>query len=480
MKTKGLKHNFFMYFIRAFSNLGFVIVIFPMVSRKLGAENLGKIQYVESIIAYFLMFINLGIETYGKREVALCRDNKEKIENLISELLYILMINTVICLIVYLLFIKIFIIDITLKKIFLFFTLNLACNFFSMEWFYVGMENQTYITKRNLFFKVFSGILIFFLVKDEKSIYKYTFILIFSLIGTNFLNFYNLKKYINLRKVNLNNLKKHLKPLCILFLSIIALSFSYNLDSIMIKNIVGDMELGYYSFAMKIGKIPLIFATSVVAIFYPRLCNFLGKGEKKEYYRWTNIGIELILLFSFPVSIMMFLFSKSIVLILVGENFFKSIPLLQIFSIYVVIIGVAYCTGSLTLIANKRDRVYSISIILGSVLNFLFNLIFIPKIGAMGAAIATLITEVVAIVVRITCSRDIFKELDIINKNLFKIILSTFIMGIILYMLGDIANNKILDMFLRGSLGCFLYVTVLIIFKEKNISQVLEKLLKYI
>ena len=50
-----------------------------MVARKLGAENLGKVQYVEAVIAYFILFINLGIDTYGKREVALYRNDKEKL-----------------------------------------------------------------------------------------------------------------------------------------------------------------------------------------------------------------------------------------------------------------------------------------------------------------------------------------------------------------------------------------------------------------
>ena len=78
MKIKSLKHNFIMYSIRTLLNLIFGIIIFPYVARKLGPSGIGKVQYVESIVAYFLLFVNLGIANYGKREVAFFRDDKEQ------------------------------------------------------------------------------------------------------------------------------------------------------------------------------------------------------------------------------------------------------------------------------------------------------------------------------------------------------------------------------------------------------------------
>ena len=116
MEVKSLKHNFTMYFIRTFFNLGFVIIIFPLVARKLGAENLGKVQYVEAVIAYFILFINLGIDTYGKREVALYRNDKEKLSKIVLDLLTILFITTILGSITYIFFINYFVKEITMKR----------------------------------------------------------------------------------------------------------------------------------------------------------------------------------------------------------------------------------------------------------------------------------------------------------------------------------------------------------------------------
>lgn len=465
-----------MYFIRTFFNLGFGIIIFPLVARKLGAENLGKVQYVEAIITYFILFINLGIDNYGKREVALYRDNKEKLSKIVLELLFILLITTILGSIIYIFFINYFVKEIVIKKIFMLYILYVLLNFFNVEWFYIGIENQGYITNRNILFKFMSAILIVIFIKSQEDIYYYVVILIFALVGSNLLNIFNLRKYIEIKKIKIIEVKKHLRPLFILFCSVLALSISYNLDSIMIKNIVGDKELGYYSFAMRFGKMPLVFATSIVAIFYPRLCNLLGQEKKEEYYKLTTFGIESILLFSFPASIGMFSLSDIIVKIFAGSEFLLSIPIMKVFSIFVLVMGVALCTGSMTLIANKRDRIYSLSVILGSVFNFLFNIIFISKIGALGAAIATLITEITAIIIRIVFCRDIFRNIKILDKNLLKIIIASILMGIIVNFFKSISSNLVVNLLVSLVFGGITYFLFLLILKEKNIVMLVDKI----
>ena len=248
----------------------------------------------------------------------------------------------------------------------------------------------------------------------------------------------------------------------------------------MIKNIVGDKELGYYSFAMKFGKMPLIFATSIVAIFYPRLCNLLGQGKKEEYYKLTTFGIESILLFSFPTSIGMFTLSDIIVKIFAGNEFLSSIPIMKIFSIFILVMGIALCTGSMTLVANKRDRIYSLSVVFGSSLNFLFNIIFISKIGALGAAIASLITEITAIIIRIVFCRDIFKNIKVININLLKIVVASIFMGIIVKFFKNISSSIIINLLVSIGIGGLSYLSFLLMFKEKNIIFIVKKLKEYI
>jgi O-antigen/teichoic acid export membrane protein len=483
LKIKSLNHNFIMYSIRMISNIGFSIIILPLVIKKIGPEYLGKFQYAEAIVGYFLLLINLGIDIYGKREVALERNNKEKLSQIISELLIILSITTFFGVIFYIVFVYFSIKDIILKRILMICTFNIIFNFIRVEWFYVGVENQEYITKRNLIIKILSAIFIVIFIKGKNDIYIYTMIMVFSLVGSNFWNFFYLRKFIELKnriKLSREVMKKHIKNLWILSSGIIAANILCNMDSIMIKNIIGDIELGYYSFAIKFGKLPLIFASSIVAIFYPRLCNLLGQGKKEEYYKLTTLGVETILLFSFPTSIGMIILSDIVVKVFAGIEFLPSIQIIKVFSIYILVMGIALCTGSITLIANKKDKVYSLSVVVGSILNFFFNMIFISKIGALGAAIATLITETTAIILRIVFCRDIFKNIKVININLLKIIIASVFMGVIVNFSKTISSNMVINLLISIGIGGISYFTFLLISKEKNTILLLNKIKIYV
>lgn len=475
MEVKSLKHNFFMYFLRSFTSFGFILFVFPYVARKIGVEGLGRVQYTETIVAYFILFINLGIFDYGKREVARYRDNSQKLNNIVNDLLTILYFTTIVGSILYFLFIVLFVKDIVYKKLLYLYFLNILLNVFNVEWFYIGIENQEYITKRNIFVKIVLSISIFFFVKNEEDLYIYTIISILSFVGSNVYNFINLMKFVKLEIRTFKEIKIHLKRLFYLFFSVIALSISYNLDSIMIKNIVGDLELGYYSLALKFGKLPLILGTVVIGIFSPRLSNLLGENKKEEYLKLWNVGINIIFLLYIPISIGMFILSKSLVYIFGGINFNPAIPIFKVFSIYIIVMGFAVSTG-VALDTNRRDKEYSYSVICGSILNFIFNLFFIRTLGAFGAAIATIITEIIAIIIRFYLCKDIFKDIKIFNINLIKIIFSSIIMGIFIFYLEKQIENLLLKNFLCAVFGGSIYFLCLIFSHEKLSKEMLNRI----
>lgn len=473
-KIKSLKHNFLMYFIRLFTSFGFTLLIFPYIARTIGAESVGRVQYIETINSYFLLFINLGILGYGKREIAQYRDDSLRLNNIVNELLSILCITTLLGSIFY--FILIIMNDNKIDKILLIiYFLTIILNLINLEWFYIGIENQEYITKRNLLVKIISGVLILFFVKSQRDVYLYAGILVLATVGSNIYNFINLKKYIKLRLVGFKEYKKHLKPLFYLFSSSLALSLSYNLDSLMIKNIGGDIELGYYTLALKFGKLPLVVGSTLIAVLSPRVNNLLSQGNKKEYYNIWNKGINTMFIFYIPCVIGMWLISKSLVLIFGGIEFLPATNIFKVFSIYILVMGFAVSTG-VALSTHRRDREYFISVIFGSILNVIFNTIFISKIGALGAAIATLITEGIAIIIRVLLCKDIFKEIKLLNINMIKMLISSIVMGLGVFYITKVITVPLLQVLASGIIGGIVYFIGLVLLKEDLVCESINKL----
>ena len=86
MGKKSLGLNAFLNGIRSVLNLLFPLLTFPYVSRILGATGMGKYNFANSIVSYFLMIAALGINTYAVREGARIRDDRKKFSNFASQI----------------------------------------------------------------------------------------------------------------------------------------------------------------------------------------------------------------------------------------------------------------------------------------------------------------------------------------------------------------------------------------------------------
>ena len=164
MQVKTIKLNFLLNLIRMFLGTAFIIITTPYIARVLGPESLGKVEYVNSIITYFMLFTVLGIPSYGIREVAKYRDNPKELNKVVAELLAILFMTTIISYIVLFTFLYIYKSLFEIKDIILIMSTNIICNSIGVEWFYQGIENQLYITKRFILVRILTLIAIFCII----------------------------------------------------------------------------------------------------------------------------------------------------------------------------------------------------------------------------------------------------------------------------------------------------------------------------
>ena len=88
MKNKilSIKKNAVLNIIRTLLSIIFPLVTFPYVTRVLGPVGLGKTQFASNFISYFVMFAGLGIGTYGIREIAKKRDDKQELSKVFKEI----------------------------------------------------------------------------------------------------------------------------------------------------------------------------------------------------------------------------------------------------------------------------------------------------------------------------------------------------------------------------------------------------------
>ena len=193
MKNKSLTKNAILNGIRNGLNLLFPLITFPYVSRVLQVEKLGEYNFANSVISYFVLLAGLGISSYAVREGAKLREDKDKFNFFTSSVFTINVLSTVISYIC--LFGCLWILE-SLHKysmLILVFSIQIIFITIGVEWVYSIYEEYLYITLRGILFKILSIIFLFIFVKTEEDVIAYAGITVFASVGSNLLNFINLK-----------------------------------------------------------------------------------------------------------------------------------------------------------------------------------------------------------------------------------------------------------------------------------------------
>ena len=157
----SIKRNFFYSSILTTANYIFPLLTFPYVSRVLGVTNIGIVNFVDSVIHYFILVSMMGINIVGIREVAKCKKNKEELSQTFSGLFWLNSITTIVALAL------LAVVTLAFEQIRTYWhlvavgALKLLLNYMLIEWLYKGLEEFKYITYRTILIKILYVISIF-------------------------------------------------------------------------------------------------------------------------------------------------------------------------------------------------------------------------------------------------------------------------------------------------------------------------------
>ena len=404
-----------MNFILTATQFLFPLITFPYISRVLQAEGNGKVSFAASAAHYFMMVASLGIPTYGIRACARVRDDKEKLSKTVHELFIINFIMTCFVSVTYIgciIIIPRFAED---RVLFFINGVNIVLNLFGMNWVYQALEQYDYITFRSIAFKVISIVLMFLLVKTQDDYIIYGAISVFAAVGSNIFNFIRLRKIIYFKRYSNYNLKQHIKPILTLFAQSMAVSIYTNLDTVMLGFMKSDVEVGYYHAAVKIKGLLLSLVTSLGNVLLPRMSYFVKNKMKDDFQRYMLKALNFELLMSLGLVTYFVLFSKESILFLAGSGYEGAVLAMQLITIAVIPNGLTGVLGVQVLTSLEKEKYVLYSVIIGSIADFILNLVFIPKYGAAGAAFATTIAEFLVLAVQIYYTRGL---LNIVKKGL--------------------------------------------------------------
>lgn len=465
----NLAKNYFFNVTYKLLNIIMPLITAPYLSRTIGAEGTGIYAYYYAIAHYFYLFGKMGLNNYGTREIAMSKDNKEKMDYTFSSIYKQQMISSLVIQVIYIIFCLFSINNNGIIPMILG-LYTLGC-LFDIDWLYCGLEKFDKIAIKNIIVKIITLVAIFLFVKTSADLWIYTLIMALGMFIGFLTLWIGVNKHIKFTSTSIKDVVKHFKPNLILLIPVLATNIYRSLDKVMVGKICDMTELGYYESAEKIIYAISGFIAAFNNVMIPKCTNLLANNNEekcKKYISYTMQFLFFIILLMGAVCIGL---SKPIILIVFGNDFSRSIILLQLLAVTLVFMIWSDVIRSLWVIPHKKDKVFLLTIGIGAVVNCILNSILIPKYSAAGACIATIAAELSVPIVQFIIFRKELDYKDLLIKQLV-FVLSAIITIVFLGNIQAYFSIKIIDLAILLVIGSVFYILVCallhLIFRRKD------------
>ncbi len=397
MATNTIKKNAVYNVMLSVSQVLFPVLVFPYVSRVLGPKGMGSIGFVESFTQYFILLAALGIPLYGVREIAKVRSNQYDRSLVFSELLCIHFLST---LFVSVIFVALFLSVPRLSDYQMLFWIGTGMLFgqvFLIEWLFQGLEAFKYITWRSLSVRVLAIVLIFLLVRDEGDVLMYYGISLLTVLGNLSMNVLYARRFVGLKFKGLK-LRRHLKPLVYFYSFGIVVSVYTLLDTAILGFFRGDLDVGYYTTAVKLNKLLITVLTALTLVTIPALSQAYQSADQDRIMALLHKSFGYMVLIGIPAWIGVAIYAEEFIALFAGPKYLPAILSLQLMAPTILVVGLSNVFGMQVLNPSNHERFFLRAALIGMMVSVLLNMILIPYMGHRGASTTTLVTELVVLV----------------------------------------------------------------------------------
>jgi len=393
--AKSIATNSIYNFILKVFRLIVPVLVGPYIQRLFDKELYGAFNDATTWLDFALIFGVFGIYTYGIREIASIRDDKEKARRLYSSLFSIGVCTNVIVLIAYTGIVW-FSVESMSRAIYLVLGFKVFANIFMVEWLNEAIENYKFITIKTIIVRLIYVIGIFTLIHKPDDVIKYSVLIVATDILNNLVSFV----YVN-RKIPFIfkgiEIKKHIVPLLsILVISNVNLLYT-QFDKMMLGQVVDKVSVTVYKTPQDITYMISNLLASIVLVAVPRLAYYNSNNQPENYMKLLNRSYKSFMLVVFPACVGIACLAPEIMWIYGGGKYDASIPVLIIFAIRTIESSVYTICANQVLYVKNQEKFLVRILLVGGLLNVLLNgLLMALKIYTpVTAIVTTLLAEIV-------------------------------------------------------------------------------------
>lgn len=473
----SLRKNFIYNAILTMSGYIFPLMVYPYVSRILGVSNIGACNFVDSIVEYFTILSMMGMNTIGIREIAKCKNDQQKLDNVFSQLFSLNTLTTITAIIILIIATNIVPKFAPYKDLLYIGVGKLFFNYMLINWFFQGLENFKYIAARTIFVKILFIISVFLFVKTETDVKLYYFLVALTWAGNGIINFIYAKKYVSFNftlKIN----KAIIGSFFILGVYWFMNSMYTTLNVAFLGFATNDIEVGYYTTANKLLTVIMTMFTALTSVMVPRVSVALKSNDNSEAKALIRKAINALMLFAIPLIFFVFPFSQELIYLMSGKGYEGATTPLQIMTPLFFLVGYDQIIVLQTLLPMGKDKDILRNSILAASVGIISNIFLTLNFGKNGSAIVLILAELSVLLSSQFCVTK-YLGLKIPFKLIIKHIIGFSPIIIICYVIKYFINSYVISLIVSASIiCCYIFLAGRFILKNSILTNLKTPLFK--
>ncbi|MBP3817414.1 MAG: oligosaccharide flippase family protein [Butyrivibrio sp.] len=447
------------------------LITAPYVARVLGADNIGIFSFTNAHVAYFVLFGVFGLSSYSQFECAKRRDDKIAfsqfcVESILTRFIFM---GTSIVIYCYLYVFS----SSEYSMYYAVLTVVLLSNLIDFTWICEGLEKYKIISIRNSVVRLISVFAVFIFVKDKSDLLWYLLINSLVVFCGNVALIPYVKKFIYIKELSKVKIIPHVKSAMLFFLPAVASTILNTTDKLMIGWLTNDItQNGYYEQAVKIEMMIFMVFSSLYTSMRGRMAYIYSTGKDNPNI-YINKALAAILFLSMPICVGMIQLADVFVPWFFGDGYDGVIVLLQIMAGWIIVKSFSNCIWELAIFFAGDISRATLIVWIGVLFNIIFNPFAISRMGAVGAAIVSLLSEVMVLLIVLYMTSGRIKFSNLKDDAIKELLAATFMFGG-MCLIESIIQNNTMGVLVEILVGIIIYLIIIFIMKVKIASVFLK------
>ena len=281
---KNVLYNIISLYGLSIAKIIFPLVTLPYLTRVLSVDLYGMVSYVKTLMTYFQIVVDFGFLLSGTKDIVNSKDNFNKLEKEIGDILFARIILAMVSLIVLIFIIFSFPVVREYKIYTLLAFVPIFLSLFLFDYVFRGLEKMQIITSRFFLMKVISTFFTFVLIKSDADIIWIPILDIISSSVAIILILFQLKRMnIRIRRTNIRNSIYKLKQSSIYFFSNMTTTVFSALNTILIGIFLSKKDIAFWSLCIQIISTIQALYSPIIDGVYPSMI------QTKEFKQVKNI-----------------------------------------------------------------------------------------------------------------------------------------------------------------------------------------------